>query len=134
MLVWEGDPFLLAANRRLVAVRQGAHAKAVQRATYRKAAEAMVGTFRSQWGGRLAIRGAARVTIVTYWARKRGPKRVAPGLGIGDVDATAKSVLDALQKAGVLLDDGQAFELVARKAHDPARPRIEVDVEGVGAG
>jgi len=129
-LVWEGDPFAVASNRRLVAVRQGQFAKTVQRSTYVAAAATMVEAFTAQWSG-APLESVVTVHIVTYWPRKRGSKGARPvgvGLGVGDVDATTKSVLDALQKAGVLVDDGQVRLVVAEKGYDKARPRVEVEV------
>lgn len=41
--------------------------------------------------------------------------------GTGDTDKLARLILDALQSAGVLVDDAQVVELTARKAYvDPA--------------
>lgn len=134
MLVWHGNPFDVAANRRLVAVRQGNFAKQVQRSSYKKAAASMVQAFEVAWGGREPIDGPVVLQVVTYWPRKHaiGP---AIGLAMGDADAVTKSVQDALEAAGVLHDDAQVVTTVATKARgtkESARIEVRVStVEGV---
>lgn len=44
------------------------------------------------------------------------PARRSQGIG-GDVDKLARTILDALEDAGVLLDDAQVVELVTRKTY-----------------
>ena len=82
---------------------------------------------RTRWS-RLArgpLVGPVTLEVHTHWPRCRrsGP---ASGLPMGDVDATAKAVLDALQHAGVLADDAQVKRLVLVNRYDAKRPRIEV--------
>jgi Holliday junction resolvase RusA-like endonuclease len=48
-----------------------------------------------------------------------------------DVDNLAKSVMDALQDSGVILNDSQIDELVCRKHYDPKCPRVEFVLEQV---
>lgn len=71
------------------------------------------------------IEGVVTLEVRAYWPRLR---RTGPALGqpLGDVDAVAKSVLDVLQDAGVLGDDGQVRELVLVSEYDRERPRIEI--------
>lgn len=59
-----------------------------------------------------------RVSITAYWGRT-----------LGDIDAPIETVLDALTFAGVWHDDGQVESLAEiRRARDPQRPRVEVEI------
>jgi Holliday junction resolvase RusA-like endonuclease len=81
---------------------------------------------RAAWSGRPSeIEAPTELEITTYWPRQRreGP---AVGCPLGDVDATCKAVLDVLQAAGVVPDDGILQRVVLVNAYDKARPRIEV--------
>ena len=126
MLVWEGSPFEVASNRRLVAVRAGRRAKQVQRSTYKKASASMAEAFAAGWDAE-PLSGPVVVEVRSYWQR-RHRQGAAAGLAMGDVDAPAKSVLDALQAAGVLDDDASVRRLICEKDVDKDRPRIEVEV------
>lgn len=46
----------------------------------------------------------------------------------GDIDNFAKSVMDAMTKAGVIADDSQVDELDAKKQVDKSCPRIELEL------
>lgn len=46
-----------------------------------------------------------------------------------DADNLSKSVLDALQNAGIVANDSQVDELFCRKCVDPTSPRIEICLE-----
>lgn len=61
--------------------------------------------------------GPVSVTLRTFW----GAREV-------DVDAPIKGALDALQDAGIYADDAQVITVLAVKARDPERPRIELEV------
>ena len=63
------------------------------------------------------FRGEVRVRIEAYW----------PG-SLGDVDAPIKGVLDALQQAGVVLDDKQICHVSCERLRDDADPRLVVHV------
>lgn len=67
------------------------------------------------------------VEITTYWPkqRRKGP---AAGCPHGDVDATCKAVLDVLQAAGVVPDDGVFRRVVLVNDYDKTRPRVEVRI------
>lgn len=58
-----------------------------------------------------------RVSIVTYWPTWQG-----------DVDATSKASIDALQLGGVVENDRQCMPVTLSRATDPSRPRIEIEV------
>lgn len=72
--------------------------------------------------------GPLQVAIVAYWPRKhrKGPAEELP---LGDVDAVAKAVLDALEDAGVIANDAQVVRLGLAKAYSKKSPRIEVKVK-----
>lgn len=68
-------------------------------------------------------------------------RRASRGIG-GDVDKLARTILDALEDSGLLVDDAQIVELIARKtyAHGPIvlpdaldRPGARIRVYPIGA-
>lgn len=66
--------------------------------------------------------GAWGARFVVYWPRiGRQPGREFP---LGDVDAPISSVLDAIQKAGLLDDDTRIVSLAADKFHQPRQPGV----------
>lgn len=67
------------------------------------------------WG---TLGGRLYVEVSTYWADERG----------GDVDATVKCTLDALQKGKAVSNDKDFAKLVAWRRIDKKRPRIEVEI------
>ena len=76
-----------------------------------------------------SLRGAPRACTGPVFVSLRvyRPRR------IGDLDNTAKAVLDAL-KGRLFVDDGQVVELHMYRGDDKARPRVEVVVEEVPEG
>lgn len=71
--------------------------------------------------------GDVDVSIRAFWPSKN---KIGPGAGTarGDVDAIIKAVLDALAHAQIIEDDSQVVMVVATKAVDKARPRVEISV------
>ena len=66
--------------------------------------------------------GAWEASFAVYWPRMgRQPGREFP---LGDVDAPISSVLDAIQKAGLLDDDTRIVSLAAVKFHQPRKPGV----------
>ena len=68
------------------------------------------------------VRPQAGPLVVSIWAYR--PRRV------GDLDNTAKAVLDAL-KGVAWADDSQIVELHLHRRDDKARPRVEIEVENI---
>ena len=74
--------------------------------------------------------------------RKKDPVAPFPAMCKPDIDNVAKLVLDALVKAGVMDDDTQVVELVARRMYLPHpgacgagdRPRVHIVVRAVQPG
>lgn len=64
--------------------------------------------------------------VLKDWARRERPT----GAGSGDVDKLARLVLDALQSAGVLHNDAQVAELMARKAYVEAGSTDSLEYAG----
>jgi Holliday junction resolvase RusA-like endonuclease len=121
---------------------------------------AAVYVLRREWGGREPLRGAIAVGIEAVFARPKGLLPRAHGgtmtramlldldelwggyiqrLPCGnkpDVDNVAKLAMDALVKAGVVLDDCAVVELHCRKAWAAIgeQPCLEVVVGRVGRG
>jgi len=131
VLTIPGDPSGARINqaRRATIVRKGGRAIPGTRPSTTAKSWAQVATLelRSQWRqvSRDPLIGPVDLEVRTHWPRlrRKGP---AAGQPTGDVDATAKAVLDALQRAGVLADDAQVQRLTLVNMYDAQRPRIEV--------
>lgn len=77
-----------------------------------------VASQRHQHGWRTVRKPAlVSVSIVTYWPTWNG-----------DVDATSKACLDALEQGGVVENDRQCLPVTMTRGIDKARPRIEIEV------
>jgi Holliday junction resolvase RusA-like endonuclease len=124
-----GDPGPAKVNTRSTPIRRATGATAILSAPYRRWRDIAVLELRAATRGRLDLphAGLVRVELLTAWPRKHasGPLK---GVAFGDVDATGKAALDALEVAGVLYSDAQVIELIARKVWDRANPRIEIVV------
>ena len=83
------------------------------------AAQALVAT--------MSFVGPVDVSVRAFWPCRN---KVGPGAETarGDVDSIIKAVLDALAHAKVIEDDSQVVMVVATKAVDKARPRVEISV------
>ncbi len=139
-LVWEGDVYGAAINQRYAMHKQVRHYRdkygkpktsakyMIGKSTrYKATMEAMTLAFRQAWDGGPMV-GPVLVRMRTYWG-SRHRQGAADGQARGDVDATCKAALDALEDAGVVANDAQVESLIATKHYDPKHPRIEVDVE-----
>jgi Holliday junction resolvase RusA-like endonuclease len=123
-LVWHGDPGRVKANSRMAAVTTRKGPRLVRRRDSRSAQDEVSIVLRSQHQGQ-PLEGPVAIELAVFWPRKhrQGP---AKGLALGDVDAPAKAVLDALESAGILADDAQVDHLAITKAVDRDDPRIEI--------
>lgn len=63
------------------------------------------------------------IQLMCYWPTVYRTGERA-GIPRGDIDAPVKGTLDALEKAGVFLDDAQVSGLMVLKFHDPVQPRV----------
>lgn len=89
---------------------------------------------------RPALTGPVRIEIHALFARpkrlvwKRKPMPRCPHLAKPDADNVAKTVADALEKAGVIENDSRAWELVVRKEHAAGgeQPGVRVVVSWEG--
>lgn len=132
-----GDP--VGKGRPRVTVRNG-HARAYtpQRTASWEAGAAWL--MRTEWGIRAPYEGPVRVVVEAVAARPKRLLRKSDPDGRmwrcakPDADNVLKAVCDALVNAGVLRDDVQAVEVVARSryaARDEG-PSVEVVVEVIG--
>lgn len=64
---------------------------------------------------------ALKIRIVLYVARR--------GRAGGDIDGRCKSLLDALQHAGVYLDDNQLCSMEVVRLRDRKHPHVKVELE-----
>lgn len=121
-----GSPGPAKINSRMTPVKRGGRAKLVNSKPYRKWKRSAVLVMRAEARGRSFGPGPLRVEVLAFWPRQNrtGP---AAGLALGDVDAVAKAVLDALQVAGVIHDDAQVVALGLSKAVS-MKPCIKVVV------
>lgn len=86
--------------------------------------------------GGVTMPGAVAVRITVYLPRTYTVKsgEQLEGLPFGDVDATPKLILDALEAARIVRNDGQVTDLGVRKKTDRGNPRILVAVQRIDAG
>lgn len=122
-----GNPGEARINRWTRSVRTATGVRVVKREEYRRWSARASMIARVAASGLDLGDGPLHAEIVAYWPRVTR-SGAAAGLAFGDVDATAKAVLDALEDAGVIRDDGQIETLTLRKAHSPKAPRIDVEV------
>lgn len=91
---------------------------------------AKLNAFYEEFGWRLAGTGAVHARIegplsVRIWIWKKSSR--------GDIDNLAKSVLDALTRYGVWLDDSQVKSLHVVDVERGAVPRLIVEIESIAA-
>jgi Holliday junction resolvase RusA-like endonuclease len=124
----DGSPGPAKVNHRFMPVRRGSRAMLVKSPEYRRWQQDAVRVFGEVDGQSFPL-GPVCVEIDAYWPRcnRKGP---AANLCLGDVDAVAKAVLDALDAAEVIGDDAQVVEALLRKHYDKDHPRIVVKVTG----
>lgn len=120
--VIEVSPGDVSNNSRLIPqqLRGRYTGRLVDSTEYRNGLASMVMQVRSQrnrnrWP---TITGRCSVSAVTYWKTESG-----------DVDATSKAILDALQQGGMVANDKQVRPVHLDRGTDKARPRIEITVE-----
>lgn len=130
-----GDYSPATANNRLKTVVVGRRARVVRASAYvaweRSAVLQLRAPALCEWapGYPARIIEAPCRVEVDVWHPVQHRKGPAAGLARIDVDALAKSTLDALVAAGVLLDDTLVVELTSRKhIADKAQQRIDVRV------
>lgn len=125
-------PGLLRNNRRICARAVGRRAQFYAAREYKAARAALEEELRQARGGEPPVEGPVEVQVATYWPRRhrQGP---ANGLALGDVDASLKGILDALEGADVLGDDAQVVRLLAAKELASGLPGILVRVYSLGA-
>ena len=129
-----GDP--VGKGRPRVTVRAGhAHAYTPQRTAAWESGAAWL--MRNEWGIRAPYEGIVRVTVEAVASRPKRLLRKGDPEGRmwrpakPDADNVLKAVLDALVNAGVLRDDVQAVEVIARSwyASKGEGPSVEVNVQ-----
>ncbi len=124
-----GPPGPARINTRMIPVVRGRTAKGKSSARmilsseYRSWQAAAIGSMPAT----MSFSGPVDVCVRAFWPTGN---KVGPGTGTarGDVDAIIKAVLDALAHAKVIADDSQVVMVVATKAVDRKRPRVEVSV------
>jgi Endodeoxyribonuclease RusA len=124
VVVVDIEPGRVKTNGRLVPqkLRGAFTGRLVLSATYRAGLDEMA----------LQVRQAC---VTQRWRQTSKPVRVAvttwwPGTR-GDLDATAKSSLDALTQGGAIADDAQVVALMLSRGTDRANPRIEIQLAEV---
>jgi Holliday junction resolvase RusA-like endonuclease len=127
-LFWMGSPGSVGINHRFTPLRAGRGARLVTSASYKAGVAAMAEAFRTQREER-SFSGPVEVHVCSFWFRQHRTGGAA-GLALGDVDAPLKAVYDALEKSGVVTNDGQVLRTVASKAlaDGQINERIEVSI------
>jgi Holliday junction resolvase RusA-like endonuclease len=122
-----GDPGKASANKRLVPTTRNGKPAIVARASRKGWSATAITCIRAAARGQAFGPGPLRVSMEIFVPRQHRAGAAA-GLGFLDVDAPIKATLDALQRAGAIVDDAQIVEISARKHHDAPAPRIEIEV------
>ena len=88
---------------------------------------------RHQWGGP-PREGPLRVDLVIMCSRPKSRRRkrtretVVPRVGRGDIDNAVKSVLDAMEDAGIYANDNQIAQLSAVQWDAEQDPYVQIDI------
>jgi len=135
--VIEGAPVAKGRGR---AVRAGAGVRVITPQKTRAWEARAAGDLADAFDGE-TITAPVRVEVLAVKARPQRLSRRKDPNGLiwraakPDADNVAKAVLDALEKSGVIRNDIQVVELVARSvyAERDGEPRVEVSVDLVGA-
>ena len=93
----------------------------------------LIDAFAIEWRRRRDIEitdGVWHCEVRAYWGRK-SKRAGCEGVGVGDVDAPLSSILDAIQRAGILDDDVRFVSLTATKHYDKDNPRTEIKLERI---
>lgn len=120
-----GPPGLASANRarrHAVVAGRAASYQSRESKSWRKLAAAAIAD--ADVHGNIDPRRPVEVTVCSYWPRWSRQHQQP----LGDVDNPAKQVLDALVRAGVIVDDVLVERLVMSKWHDSTKPGIAVQV------
>ncbi len=131
----EGDPVGAARPRATV---RGSHASVYMAPAHRLAEHAVTVVACAAWNGRPALDEAIEVRInavadrPSRLRRKKDPTGRMWWVGKPDADNVAKLVLDAVVKAGIVVDDTRVVRLVVTKEYaaivppETAHVRVEV--------
>ena len=102
---------------------------------YREWKKAAAEELRGQWGDAEPMAGPVAVELVFWFARPKSRCRVklrdivVPRTGRGDLDNAVKSVLDAIQDAGIFANDSQVSSINASQWEAELEPWIYIAVE-----
>lgn len=128
-----GAPKAQGSKRGFVVTGQGGKQRAVvvdsAKKPLRDWRSDVIGAVRTEWAGRVAWTGAVAVRLVFALPRPAKPKDWLPSGRVGDVDKLARTILDALEIAGVLCDDAQVCDLSVSKRYPG--PAVAQTVPGV---
>ncbi len=110
-----GKPMSINAARAAVAVK--GKLRLITTAKARAWKEKAIWELKSQRGTVPTITGPCQATITVYLPTKAG-----------DADNYVKLVLDAVQDAGIILNDRQVNSLTVTKEVDKSNPRVEITI------
>jgi len=114
--VIEGKP--LSVNNAKAAVNVRGKLRMISTSKARKWKDTAVWSLKAQNGTTPRIEGPCSLSISVFLPT-----------AAGDVDNYVKSAMDALQSAGIILNDRQVQRISVTKAQDKYRPRVEITVE-----
>jgi Holliday junction resolvase RusA-like endonuclease len=123
-VVIPGPPGDAAANRARKYASIRGRARSYQSRESKSFRQRAAEAFAAAGDGGIDCDRMVQVRVVTWWPR--WSRRY--GVPLGDVDATAKQVCDAIAAAGVVENDLLIEPLILSRGHDPHRPRIEITI------
>ena len=120
--VIEGPPVVLKNRKQIVSI--GGKPRLISSSKARRWIDDAVMQLRTQWAGRSPIAAMVNARITSYLPTRRKT----------DASNLYQAPEDALQAAGVLLDDWQIESHDgSRRSYDKERPRVEIELTEVGA-
>lgn len=131
-----GTPRPQGSKRGFVVQGRGSKPRAIvvddNKASLRDWRSDVIGAVRQAWhalGERPALTGPVGVRLVFALPRPAKPKWWAPAVKGADLDKLERTILDALEIAGVLVDDAQVCDLASVKRYPG--PAVALTVPGV---
>lgn len=116
-----GEPCSKANSRRLLRAPRTGKLFSAKSAKACATMASYVAQLKSRWRGRAPLEGPLKLTATLYYASRRP-----------DLDDSL--VADALQRAGVIVNDRQIEAKALCKQIDPERPRVECVIERIEGG
>lgn len=123
-VVIPGPPGQASANRARRHAIVGGRSRSYQSSDSKEWRARAAEAFAAAGDGGIDCDRMVQVTVTAYWPR--WSRRY--GVPLGDTDAPAKQVGDAIQAAGIVENDLLIEPMILRRGYDKHNPRIEVTI------